>query len=707
MQESEINRQMELARDMIEHTGTSLFLTGKAGTGKTTFLRKLREESNKQVVVTAPTGIAAINAGGVTLHSFFQLDFGPFIPGAKRVSSHASHRFSKLKRQIIRGMDLLVIDEISMVRADMLDAVDDVLRRYRDRSKPFGGVQLLLIGDLQQLPPVVKPDEWQLLSQHYDSPYFFDSKALAQVNYVTVELRHVYRQSDAEFLDILNDIRSGYPSQEALAKLNRRYRPGFIPDDSEGYIRLVTHNRQASLINQERMDAIPGECRKYSAKITGIFPEGNIPAENLLSLKEGAQVMFIKNSTGEAQYFNGMIGHVAELGEDYVIVDPADGGALIKVEPQTWENMRYVIDDEKNEVKEECEGTFRQFPLKAAWAITIHKSQGLTFDRAIIDSSAAFAHGQTYVALSRCRSLDGLVLERVVTPNTVICDRAVESFIRSRASQLSEEGIERLRKNYFIETLSGLFDMRPLKDAFIGVSRIIQENFSKTYPLLVEDVVAERDRLIEAVDVADKFMSQLVRMFKEANENMQDEALQKRISEGCEYFLQQVRGVDKMVKTLPDDHDSRTVVRKLAERLEILETLYKQKLALLDFFRTNEFRANTYLEKRAASILSGVERAELKKERRLVKRKSQLSADNPNPKLYDELVEWRNNLSRESGVPAYVIMHNKSLLAVSRELPSDEADLLTIPNIGPVTAKRFGEDLLAIVARYKAAQENS
>ncbi len=707
MKECDLNRQMELARNLIEQTGTSLFLTGKAGTGKTTFLRKLREHSNKQIVVTAPTGIAAINAGGVTLHSFFQLDFGPFIPGAKRVSSHGAHRFNKLKRQIIRGMDLLVVDEVSMVRADLLDAVDDVLRRFRDRSKPFGGVQLLLIGDLQQLPPVAKPEEWSLLSSHYESPYFFDSKALAEVNYVTLELNHVYRQSDAGFLDILNDIRGGYPSEESLRKLNRRFRPGYAPDDSEGYIRLVTHNRQAAKINEERLATLPAEGRDYKAKISGNFPEGNIPAENLLSLKKGAQVMFIKNSTGEnREYFNGMIGHVAELGDNYVVVDPADGGPLIKVEPQTWENMKYVVDDENNQITEKCEGTFQQFPLKTAWAITIHKSQGLTFDHAIIDSSAAFAHGQTYVALSRCRSLDGLVLERPVSRNSVICDHAVESFIRSHAAELSDEGIERLRKNYFLETLGALFDMRQLKDAYTGVARIIQENFSKEYPLFVEDVAAVRNRLTdETVGVSDKFMHQLGRMFAQAGETMQDEALQKRIREGCEYFLQQLDGVEKVMKALPEDHDSRNVVRKLQERVEILDTIFRQKRVLFDYFMRNDFNAEIFLEKRAASILSAMERAELKKERRMVKRKSQLSADNPNPKLYDELVEWRNNLSRESGVPAYVIMHNKSLLAVSRELPADEADLLTIPNIGPVTAKRFGEDLLAIVARYKASLE--
>ena len=425
------NDRLELAAKIIEKTGCSLFLTGKAGTGKTTFLRNLRASSRKRMVVTAPTGIAAINAGGMTLHSFFQLDFGPFVPGARRDSRNRhSMAFSKEKIRIIRGLDLLVIDEISMVRSDMLDAVDDVLRRFRDRTLPFGGVQLLLIGDLQQLPPVVIDSEREILRANYRSPYFFDSHALSQLDYLTLELQTVYRQSDPEFLGLLNSVRDNKADMSVLERLNSRYIPGFNPADSEGYVRLTTHNRMANEINRARLDELQSPAYTFRASIQGNFPESSYPAEPYLELKEGAQVMFIKNDTGmDRAYYNGMIGQVVAIDEEYgVAVRPQEGGEIIQVLPVDWDNISYTVNPETKEIIEHKEGTFTQFPLKLAWAVTIHKSQGLTFDRAIIDVKRSFAHGQTYVALSRCRTLQGLVLVNPVSPSSIINDTSVDRF---------------------------------------------------------------------------------------------------------------------------------------------------------------------------------------------------------------------------------------------------------------------------------------
>ena len=396
------NPELELAWKFIENTGTSLFLTGKAGTGKTTFLRKLQAESPKRMVVLAPTGIAAMNAGGITLHSFFQLPFAPHVPDASfQAGGDAAYRyrFSKEKISILRSIDLMVIDEISMVRADVLDAVDEVLQRYRRNSLPFGGVQLLMIGDLQQLAPVVKDEEWKLLSRYYRTPYFFSAQSLRGMDYFTIELTTVYRQRDNRFLDMLNSVREGRCDESVLAALNSRYLPGFNPPREKGYIRLVTHNYQAQRVNDRELERLPGRSSVFEAEVEGKFPEYLFPTEKILELKRGAQVMFVKNdSSGEHRYFNGTIGEVTEAGPGHVRVRCLQTGVELTVQPEEWSNTRYALNEETKEITEEVEGSFRQYPLKLAWAITIHKSQGLTFDRAIVDVGGSFAHGQTYVA---------------------------------------------------------------------------------------------------------------------------------------------------------------------------------------------------------------------------------------------------------------------------------------------------------------------
>jgi hypothetical protein len=604
----EENRKLEMARRIIERTDCSLFLTGRAGTGKTTFLRDLRMNSRKRMVVTAPTGIAAINAGGVTLHSFFQLDFGPFIPGITKPSRGRYDRFNKEKLKIIRGMDVLIIDEISMVRADLLDAVDDVLRRHRDRYRPFGGVQLLLIGDLQQLPPVVVESEKGLLSRHYRSPYFFDSHALQQLQYSTIELDHVYRQDEGEFLNLLNAIRDHRADNTVLEHLNTRYKPNFNPDDKEGYIRLTTHNRLASGINENRLNALPGTPYTYYADIKDNFPESSYPAAEALTLKVGAQVMFIKNDSGaERLFFNGMIGHVTDLGESFVKVQPTgDSSHEIDVPIVTWENVRYVVDDKKKEITEEVEGSFSQLPLKPAWAITIHKSQGLTFDRAIIDAAASFAHGQTYVALSRCRTMEGLVLERPLSASSIISDQTVNEYMEHEAeTALNEQGVSDLENAYELHLALELFNFRMLQTSLENCVRLVKENFSSSHPAMVSNADAtEKETKAEIYDVGNRFCQQLTAMGQASDNTNLSPQIQDRIHKGAGYFLDKLEELREKLTLFPSVHDNNKITVKLAELMDLLVDSLKLKRNLMRAFKTSDFSTSLYLDTKAEVILS-------------------------------------------------------------------------------------------------------
>ena len=450
----EMNEESILAWNIIEKTSANLFLTGKAGTGKTTFLKRLKELSPKRMIVLAPTGIAAINAGGMTIHSFFQLPFSPYIPGTTFGSGEQKrYQFSKLKRNIIRSIDLLVIDEISMVRSDLLDAIDSVLRQYRKRHDlPFGGVQLLMIGDLQQLAPVVTPQEEHLLGQHYDTPFFFSSNALKQVGYLTIELKKVYRQQDEQFISLLNQIRENKASEETLQALNQRYIPNFVPPKESNYIRLTTHNAPAQYINEQQLAALPSQSFSFTADIEGDFPETSYPADFKLTLKSGAQVMFIKNDP-QHRFYNGMIGEVIGVRTDEdgskIIVRSKDSDEEFDLEKMEWTNAKYTLNEKTKEIEETVEGKFMQYPLRLAWAITIHKSQGLTFEHAIIDASHSFTHGQTYVALSRCKTLEGMVLSEPLSRGAIISSQTVDSFTSQLAAPTQAQ-ISYLEQQYII-----------------------------------------------------------------------------------------------------------------------------------------------------------------------------------------------------------------------------------------------------------------
>lgn len=542
------NREMNLAWQFVAQTDRSVFLTGKAGTGKTTFLRKLKELTPKRMVVLAPTGVAAINAGGQTIHSFFQLPFGPMLPDAPLRQGQSHYRMSEDKKNLIRTLDLLVIDEVSMVRADLLDAIDQSLRKYRDRYKPFGGVQLLLIGDLAQLAPVVTDSEWPLLSPYYDSPYFYDSRALKQVDYVTVELKHIYRQQDREFVDILAQIRSGHPDTETLNMLSSRYVPQFAPPADEDWIRLTTHNRMAADYNSRMLAALDSPEQHYEAKVKGNFPETNYPADFRLTLKRGAQVMFIKNDpSGNAAYYNGKIGVVDDIerdpdtGEDAIRIYCKDTSTTIMLLPVEWENIHYSIDPETKQISEQVEGTFRQYPLRLAWAITVHKSQGLTFDHAVLDINASFTHGQVYVALSRCRTLEGLVLTQPLSASSIKTDANVAQYVDHQASQAKTavENLPQLKHDYFYTLLDQLMDFTTLDYAHKYFIRVIDEHLSKTHANLLEVVRKSYDELVNrVVNVAIKFRQQYGQRRQSGADPSHDAWLAQRIAAAMPYFKQ-------------------------------------------------------------------------------------------------------------------------------------------------------------------------
>lgn len=420
------NFELNVARFIVEKTDMSLFLTGKAGTGKTTFLRDVVRHTKKKCIVLAPTGIAAVNAGAMTIHSFFQFGLGPFVKGV--IEPKSDFRIQKSKLELIRNLQLLIIDEVSMVRADLMDHIDVELRRIRRNSKPFGGVQLLMIGDLQQLPPIAHGGEDELLRQYYKTLYFFSSAALKSMKYSCIELKTVYRQTDGHFINILNHARECTLTNQDISDLNTRYIPDFSPRPEDGYIRLMTHNQQVDYINAAEMAKLDSHPFTFEAAVTGTFPEESYPTANSLTLKKGAQVMFIKNDP-ERRFINGTLGEVRSIDKNCIAVRLAESGKTIEVEPMEWQNIRYQFDDETKEISSKQIGRFKQYPLKAAWAITVHKSQGLTFDKAIIDVHAAFSPGQAYVALSRCRTLEGLVLSSPVSASVFMKDKAVDAYM--------------------------------------------------------------------------------------------------------------------------------------------------------------------------------------------------------------------------------------------------------------------------------------
>ena len=601
------NRELNMAWKIVEETGENLFLTGRAGTGKTTFLKKLRECSSKRMIVLAPTGVAAINAAGNTIHSFFQLPLSPYIPGRGFIGDEKRFfQFNKQKRRLISSLSLLVIDEISMVRPDILDGLDSLLRRYRKSTLPFGGVQLLMIGDLRQLPPVLKEREWELLSPHYASPYFFESKALKEAGFQTIELTTVYRQSNYDFITLLNKIRDGQADEQTLSRLNTRYISGFNPDSDEGFIRLTTHNRIVDNLNRSKLNALPGASATYTAVTEGEFPSSLFPADHELTLKVGAQVMFIKNEPGLVRrFYNGMLGKVMELKEDSVVVRPLAGDADIELERMEWENTRYVIDEEKKEIRQEVVGTFTQFPLRLAWAITIHKSQGLTFDKAVIDANLSFAPGQTYVALSRCTSLEGLVLGSPLQPRSVIIDQNVNSFIEyCEENEPTQATLAVLKGEYLRKLLGELFDFTDLKIAFNDFHRYVSEYIVPIYPSLYENLKEIKDVVTDDIEgVGRKFTTLYASRPVNAETFSQNSAFLDKIRRGCDYFVGHLKKVEAFISKLPKDIDNKAYAQRLNNTYESLWYILRLRIGLMTTLATEDFSTAAYVDAKGRAAL--------------------------------------------------------------------------------------------------------
>ncbi len=698
------NRELQLAGNFINGTDCNLFLTGKAGTGKTTFLHNLKKNTAKRMIITAPTGVAAINAGGVTLHSFFQLPFGPFVPGSEAYErgEQRQFRFSKEKKQIIKSLDLLVIDEISMVRSDLLDAVDAVLRRLRRNNLPFGGVQLLMIGDLYQLSPVARPEELQILQQHYESIYFFSSHALDHNKLFTVELKQIFRQSDVKFIELLNKVRDNSLDSAAVKDFNMRYASDLSSYENQGYITLTTHNKNADFINRTRLSALSGKEFIFHAEISGEFPEHIFPTGEYLVLKKDAQVMFVRNDASpDKLYYNGKIGRINRISDDNISVICPGESEEIKVEPISWENIKYTMDQEKKEIKEETIGKFRQYPLKLAWAITIHKSQGLTFEKAIIDIEAAFTHGQVYVALSRCKTLDGMVLSSPMSSAGIETDEAVRIFSKkAEKNPPSLEQLENEKISYQQNLLLECYNFQTVRSRLSYFLRLVSSNariihiFGLSGPDEIREIKqnAEKDIFV----ISEKFMWQLRTIFEKKNLPQTDALVLERISKASKWFQEKFALIfEKPMQNIHIETDNREIKRKINNVLNNLKQDICVKLAGIKSCE-NGFSPSNYI--RAVSSAE----IEFKPEKL---KKSQIpsftKSDIEHPELFKILSEWRYNKAKEENIAVFQVLHQRVLIQIVVCLPDNTSDLRKISGVGKKTIARYGAELVEIVSSYR------
>jgi PIF1-like helicase/Helix-turn-helix domain/HRDC domain len=703
------NINFQLAADFVTSTNRSVFLTGKAGTGKTTFLKYIRQHITKQMAVLAPTGVAAINAGGATMHSFFQLPFGPYLPAANfsnRGSGNALTdknalinrlRFNGDKRMLLKQLELLVIDEISMVRSDTLDAIDAILRHFRHRyHEPFGGVQMLFIGDMFQLPPVVPDSEWNILQEYYASPYFFDSHVLQQQPLIHIELDKIYRQSEQDFINVLNQVRNNCLDDEGLALLQTRYKPNFKPDKNENFITLTTHNNKADKINYEELDRLKGKQFSFKAAITGEFGEKAFPAEENLQIKIGAQVMFIKNDIEKVRrYFNGKLGVVKGVEGEEIVVQTNDDTEPVKVKKEIWKNVRYTIDKQKQQIEEDELGTFTQYPLRLAWAITIHKSQGLTFEKAMIDAGAAFAPGQVYVALSRCTSLKGMVLQTPLQKNIITDDR-IKRFADFKGDHSSlQPELTASKKNYQLSLLNNLFNFVTAQAAVEALQHVITEHKKHFNQEAFNWVQQLANKLNELQPLAIKFQAVLAQLALTGEAVETNDALQQRIMAGANYFEKQVdEHLINAIKNSPVLTESKTAGFDFYEALIAVYALVTQQHFGICICK-NGFEINDYVQKRAAFVLPYLRNnVYAQTSTRQQKTKS------AHPLLFEQLKQLRNTICDETGMAIYMVANSKTLSELCNYLPQNETELAGIAGFGTTRIKKFGTRFLKIIVDY-------
>ncbi len=706
---TEKNTLFQLAADYVQYTNESIFLTGKAGTGKTTFLKYIKENCGKNCAVVAPTGVAAINAGGTTIHSFFQLPFTPFIPensvnnfGANNdsinnetvVDKHhllGRIKLNRDKREIIKQLELLIIDEISMVRADTLDAIDTVLKHIRGKhSEPFGGVQLLLIGDMFQLPPVVPNNEMHLLNQFYNSPYFFSSRVIQNQPPIYIELEKIYRQSDDVFISVLNKVRNNQMDENALEVLNSLYNTNFTLSPNDGYIILTTHNQKAATTNKAELENITKPLHSFEAVIEGNFGEQAFPADQVLQIKVGSQVMFIKNDKEKIRrYFNGKIGTVSKIENREIYVQCKGDTDTIKVDIETWENIQYNLNQTNQQIEEKTIGSFKQYPLRLAWAITIHKSQGLTFEKAIIDAGAAFAPGQVYVALSRCTSLEGIILQSKITTNSLQTDDRIIQFSATKSNTLALNSNLLFSKQIYQEKIIvDLFSFGKALDTANDLYNFVLEHKSMFNAEAISWAKDLHTSLSELQHVAIKFQTQLKQFFA----LQENQKISERIIKATEHFVPQLDAILSYISTSTAITDSKNFA---IEFYNLLKTIYCNIYTNHQLISTckNGFTIESYQEKKLTlqipNLVLHVHSAQQSK-----------TINSPHPLLYNQLKNIRDHICATENLPIYYVANSNTITEMCTYLPQTLDDLEQLSGFGSKKIAKYGKVFLDCILSY-------
>ncbi|MEI2739310.1 MAG: helix-turn-helix domain-containing protein [Chitinophagaceae bacterium] len=707
------NEMFQLAIQLVNQSNRNIFLTGRAGTGKTTFLKYIRENCPKQMAVVAPTGVAAINAGGVTIHSFFQLPLAPFIPESggtgfqnndQEVSNKHSLlsrlRFNSEKKKVLQQLEILVIDEISMVRCDTLDAIDTVLRHIRQRpAERFGGVQLLFIGDMLQLPPVIKEQEWSLLSEYYSGQYFFDSKVLQEDPPVYIEFNKIYRQRDEQFIGLLNQVRNNELDGEGMKILESRFQPSFRRSKQDGYIVLTTHNNKAGEINAKELNSLSGKLFSYNAEVQDEFSDRAYPADEVLYLKVGAQVMFIRNDAAEKgkRYFNGKIGTVSKLETDKIFVQ-CDDEVEIEVQREKWENIRYTLNKSTRQLDSDVLGSFTQYPLRLAWAITIHKSQGLTFEKAIIDAGAAFAPGQVYVALSRCTNLEGMVLQSRVNSSSLFSDaRIVEFSQRSASSGQLQQEFAIAKKHYQQTVLLSTFDFAVTINSGKELLEYLMEHTSSFNPeslTWIKELLGKLDKLQET---AKKFQYQLLFLFQQPESPEENQPLQERIKAAAIYFVSEISILIQFIQQSPSVTDSRLHSKEYNDSIkEVLAQLSMKKFMLEDF--NGKFDMEAFHRRKQKFVLPSITV-------NAYAGASQRKTDSPHPNLHYQLRKVRESICARKDLPIYIVAGSNTIDEMAMYLPQTLAELRKISGFGDAKIEQYGQQFLDVILAY--SKENN
>lgn len=699
------NANFSMAYNFINDSNQAVFLTGKAGTGKTTFLKYIRENCFKNLAVVAPTGVAAINAGGVTIHSFFQLPFSPYLPTSNNpIHSQPVNGRQKLldklkltneRKEVIQRLELLIIDEISMVRCDVLDAIDAVLRHVRKNyAKPFGGVQMLYIGDMYQLPPVVNSEEWKILSTVYSNQYFFSSYAIVSQPPIFIELTKVFRQSDQSFIELLNKVRNNEMKEQDFALLHSRYSANFQP--TEGFITLTSHNSKADAINKEALENLETSLFSFHATVEAEFNEKSYPAPELLNIKCGAQVMFIKNDTEKIRrYYNGKIGIVNKIEEDKIWVDckSTESSQLIEVRKETWRNIKYSINPKTQQVEEQELGSFIQFPLRLAWAITIHKSQGLTFERAIIDAGNAFSPGQVYVALSRCTSLEGIILKSMIAEKSLLSDERIRQFsARQQSLSEQEKRLSNAIREYQQQTIATIFDFSAMSQQVSTLIRYSKESnaFANSLDAWLSEMKVQFDNYNGH---STKFLLHLQSLFGNGELPEKDAAISDRLIKAGDWFVTELMKTKLAILNSPASTANRPFANGFSEKLEMIFNSVCYTIHILDCCR-NGFTIEKYRQRRDCftkegwfmNVYTGSNAED--------------SKDILYPELYEALRARRELFSTEKRLAVYLVCTNQSLEQMTNFLPRSLDALKKIRGFGKIKLKEFGSEFISVINTY-------